>query len=378
MRNPIAFVLLENAVTPNTRELVDAMRQRHPNLAWDVAGGAATPNDSPLIRCGKQIVAIMSIRSPLPHDEGLWTRAAMLWPEGRQLAGRHRAHLIVSTMGTNENKVDGARVTTAVVGGLIAITRGCSAVVWQAKVARSAQTWLDMSRRAFRPFPDYPFTLWVDIVPFPCGQTIGAITVGLSSFLDREIEFQMDGMDRSAVINRVSGLAVYLMEHGAVIKDGDTMGVSESDRIKAHYRTSRFTGAPVITVGSDRSAPDRLQYYPIIPASIARDHPLLVMLAKVGLFDPSAPINQIQLRPDAYVSQVRLESYDEGMNGVLSKILRTDAYAGADKKARHALARGDVEAAKSTLMPFAEEIRKFLMTARYALTTGHMFMFPPR
>jgi hypothetical protein len=378
MSNPIAFVLLENPATPNAQALVDAMRQRHPDLAWNIAAGAANPTESSLIRCGNQLLAVMSVPAPLPRDEGLWKRAAMLWPEGSEAAGRHSAHLIVSMMGTNQNKVESARITTAVVGGLIAVTPGCSAVVWGAKVARSAQIWFDMSLRAFTPFPGYPFTLWVDIVPFPSGQTIGAITVGLSSFVDREIEFEMDGMDRPTVIDRVAGLALYLIEHGTVIKDGDTIGVSQTNRIKVHYRTSRFTAAPVISVGSGLPAPDRLQYYPIIPASIARDHPLLIMLTKVGLFDASSPVNQIQLWPDAYASQVRLESYDEGMNGVLSKILRTDAYAEADKKARHALAGGDVEAAKSTLMPFAEEISKFLMTARYALTTGRLFMFPPR
>ena len=54
-------------------------------------------------------------------------------------------------------------------------------------------------------------------------------------------------------------------------------------------------------------------------------------------------------------------------NGVLSDILGTDAYIEADEKARSALARGDAEMVKSALMPFAEEIKKFQATARYAL-----------
>jgi uncharacterized protein DUF4261 len=380
MSNPIAFVLLDRPITPEIQKLIGILRQRHPDLAWDVAGDSATAKaDAPLlILCGGNLVTVMSMPAPLPHEQGLWVRASKAWPEAQNVAGHHRAHLIVSMIGTSEDKVQSSRLTTAVVGGVIAVTSGCCAVVWRTLIARSAEMWLEASNRAFAPFADYPFMLWVDIIPFPSGQTIGAITVGLSAFADREIEFEVDGMDHSTAIDRVAGLAVYLIEHGSVIKDGDTIGISEADRIKVHYRTSRFTGSPVITVGSERPTPGRRQFYPIIPASIARDHPLLIMLGKAGLFDAAGPENQIQLRPDAYVSEVRLESYDRGTNGVLSDILGTDAYIEADEKARRALTRGDAEMAKSALLPFAEEIKKFQATARYALTRGDLFMFQPR
>jgi hypothetical protein len=388
MSNPIAFVLLDRPFRLDVRPLVEILRQRHADLRWDVTATAATAKDvdPPFIRCGDHLVTILSMPAPLPYDENLWKRASKTWPEAPHIAARHSGHLIVTTMGAAENKagianltpLESARLTTAVVGGLTAITSGCCGVVWAGNVARSPQIWLDMSRRAFAPFPDYPFTLWVEIIPFPSARTTGAITVGLSSFLDREIEFEVDGMEYATVIDRVAGLAVYLIERGTVVKDGDTIGVSEQDRIKVYHRTSRFTGAPVIAVGFDRPATEHWPQYPIIPASIARDHPLLIMLRKVGLFDPSSPENQIKVRPDGSASSVRLESYDQGMNGVFSKILVSDAYAEADEKARGALASGDVETAKAVLMPFAKEVSEFQAIARVALTNGDLFMFQPR
>jgi hypothetical protein len=326
--------------------------------------------------------------APLPYDEDLWKRASRIWPEAAHVTGRHRAHIIVSTMGAAENRADiarltdgeSARLTTAMVGGLIAVNSGCCAVVWGAGIARSAQMWLDTSRSAFAPWPDHPFPLWIDIVPYACGRAAAAITLGLSAFVDREIEFEVDGMDRTTAIERVAAIAFYLIQHGlgAMIKDGTTLeGESEADRVTVRYRTSRFTGSPMLAVGSDRKIPGLWKHYPVIPMSITRDHPLLIMLGKAGLFDASSPGNQIQLRPDHYVSEVRLETYDQGMNGVLSNILATDAYAEADEKARQALACRDVETAKSVLMPFAKEIREFQATARCALTQGDLHMFLP-
>jgi hypothetical protein len=356
------------------------MRQRHPDLSWDLAedSAAAKPNDALLLRCGEHLVTVVSVPAPVPHDKDLWERASLLWPEGREVAARHRAHLIVSMTGKNENKLESARITTAVIGGLIAVTPGCCAVIWRKIIARSAPMWLDGSRRAFAPSPGFPFMLWVEILPFPSGQTIGATTAGLSAFIGRDIEFEVEGMDFSTMINRVAGLVAYLIGHGAVIKDGDTIGVSDVDRTKVHFRTSRFNGDPVLAIVPEHAMPGRWKQYPIISPATARVHPLLIMLSSVGLFDLSGPDNQVQLRPDVYESEERLETYEQGLNGWLSKLLKTGAYIEAEKKARSALSRGDAELARSTLISFAEEVRKFQTTVRLALTRGDLFMFLPR
>jgi hypothetical protein len=119
-------------------------------------------------------------------------------------------------------------------------------VVWRSKVARSAKLWLEMSGRSFAAFPDYPFTLWVDVLPFRSGAMIGAVTMGLAEFAGREIEFETGKLDLPAVIDKVAGLAVYLVEHGAVIKDGDTFGGDEREHFRVRYENSvRFAGLPV-------------------------------------------------------------------------------------------------------------------------------------
>jgi hypothetical protein len=162
---PIAFVLLEAAATPDMPLLVEAMRRRHAELPWEIQqseqGGAL-----PFIRCGGTLVVVMQVGAALPHDANLWRRAAMTWPAAPRVAESHRAHLIVSVMGEATNKLESARIVTAVIGGLIATVPGSCAVVWEVRVARSAQMWLEASRTAFAPYPHYPFTLWIDIMPF--------------------------------------------------------------------------------------------------------------------------------------------------------------------------------------------------------------------
>lgn len=155
-------------------------------------------------------------------------------------------------LGQGQRPLIAARITTAVIGALIATMQECSGVVWAGQVARPAKLWLEMSSRSFVPFPDYPFTLWVDILPFQSDGKIGAITMGLSAFVGREIQFDTGKLTLPALIDKVNGLSAYLIEHGNVIKDGDTIGKDERERIEVRYKNSEvFGGLPVFSCVDD-------------------------------------------------------------------------------------------------------------------------------
>ena len=346
-------------------------------------------SNSTLIRAGDHLMVILSMPAPMPFDQRLWQQASWIWPEALQAVERHRAHLIISTMGSavggaeaaKLSTIESTRLTTAVVGGLLETQPGCLGVAWGGKVGRSSEMWLEQSRLAFDPSPDHPFGLWMEIVPFRCGKTVGAYTVGLSAFTGREIEFEVDGLDQHTVTGRVAQLSSYLIANGpdAGIKNGAVFEAdSEIDHpVAVLHRNSRFNIGPVISFSSVPDRSGRLKTYTIIPASIARNHPLLVMLDKVGLFDPAQAENQIRLKPDHYRSEIRLESFDEGLSQALSGMIATDAYAEADTKARRAIASGDIASARSLLLPWAEEVGVLQAAAKLGLTLCDVFMFMP-
>jgi len=165
--------------------------------------------------------------------------------------------VIVSLMGDSEGKLDDAKIVTAVVGGLIAITAKACGVVFCGRVARSSQIWLEMSARAFAPYPDYAFMLWIDIVPFESSpQSVGALTYGLSRFTGREIEFEVPGLSGPTLLDRVAGLAGDMLERGDRIDDGDTIDASEPERINVKHRVSFLNGSAVLRVGPDSTPLD--------------------------------------------------------------------------------------------------------------------------
>ncbi|MFT4115072.1 DUF4261 domain-containing protein [Bradyrhizobium sp.] len=247
----LAVVLLETPVIPDMSALAKAIRARHPELPIEADGGKEGQT-SPLLRCGDDTVAVMSMPSPAPADPGLWLRTSATWPQGEAIAARHRGHVIVSVLGKKHEPLRAARLTTAVVGGLIAAVPQCCAVLWNGKVARATDLWSDMSKQSFAPFPEYPFSLWIDVLPFRSDSGIGAVTMGLSAFAEREIEFETHKLSLAELMDKVHGLAVYLVEHGPVVKDGDTFGSNERERFTVYYKNSdTFGGLPVFYCTDD-------------------------------------------------------------------------------------------------------------------------------
>jgi len=249
-RSFLAFVLLESPATPDMAELAAALRARHPELAREIddsqAGIRQGSAGGSVLRCGDQLITVMSMPTPIPQDPGLWSRATTAWPEASAVATRHRGHLIVSVLGQNQESLPTARLMTAVIGALIAITPKCCAVVWDGKVARPADLWQHLSMQSYAPFPDYPFLLWVDVLPFRSQKGVGAVTMGLSAFVDREVEFDTSRLALGALIEKVAGLVAYLIEHGRVLRDGDSFGGDEHERISVRYKNSgQFNGMPV-------------------------------------------------------------------------------------------------------------------------------------
>jgi len=213
------------------------------------------------------------------------------------------------------------------------------------------------------------------------GKTIGAYTAGLSAFIGREIEFEVDGLDQRGVTERVANATSYLIANG--LDDNTADGtVFRDDNETIGYvgivrRNSRFNIGPVVSFVSCLDKAGRTKIYQVIPASIARNHPLLIMLGKAGLFDPAQPENLIELKPDHYVSEARIDGYDDAISRALSEMLATDAYAEADANARRALASGDIAAAKSFLLPWSKKVGTLRTAIKVALFRCDAFMFVP-
>ena len=66
------------------------------------------------------------------------------------------------------------------------------------------------------------------------------VTTGLSAFVDREIEFQPSAKPPDLLASRLIGTIRYLLAKGPVLNDGDTLGISENERIRVRLVASEI------------------------------------------------------------------------------------------------------------------------------------------
>lgn len=244
---PIALALLDQPVALDSQRVHSMLTERHAGVSFDVQSDATTA--VLMIRVGEVVVTVMHVDLPIPEGwEPAARRATVYWSEAPAAFARHRAHLVVSALSNGNDRLQSARCITAVVGALAEIYPECTAVLWDSLVAHQAQTYNEVARAAFLPYPNVPFSLWINFQPFQDNaETVGVLTLGLRLFIGREIEFDGPRAQLKAILEKVEGLTGYLLQPAVSLRDGNTIGVSETERITVrHAESKRFHGIPIL------------------------------------------------------------------------------------------------------------------------------------
>jgi hypothetical protein len=241
------MVLLDRPRAPDMRIVARLIANAHPGITVSVPGDTdGLPIDLPLIACAGEFLSVTAVSSPVSQTA---PTVPLSTASPDAAIPCHQAHLVVSTIGKSGHPLRAARAATAVVGALIATAPGCTGVVWNGQVAAPVDRWQRMSLSAFADYPHFPFMLWVGIRPFHDDLGIGAITIGLSAFVHRELEFEGNGLDLPTVLQEAAGLAAGLIEHADAFRGAfkDAFGTGIANRLPIRLGTSRrFSGLPVL------------------------------------------------------------------------------------------------------------------------------------
>ena len=250
MSNPSAFVLLDAPSGLYPSRIVEALIARHQGLrVANHAGDDGRGVQPAILHVDGVMVVVMHVAAPLPDGwQSVAQRSTMHWPEAEAVLGRHREHFRISPMGDEGSRLHAARVITAVIGALIVTHEACSGVLWDLTVANSSRVAEEIARSSFAPFPDMPSSLWVSLHPSRDSDSrIVVLTMGLQNFIGREIELDAPPAQLKSALITAHGLVAYLVQDGVNVRDGDTLGASQDERIPVRLRQSRrFQGLPVL------------------------------------------------------------------------------------------------------------------------------------
>ena len=229
------FVLAQRTAPPTDRSLASTLKKR--------LGGACTIRESKdtvwMLRLKGTDNAFLSFTpAAIPTGEAEAAADNMLWPNGNEFAA-HKAHIVAAVTPSDRRPVTGAILLSHLASAALEAFEG-TAVYWgSGAVTVPRKMFMDMASTAA---PDHlPLALWTRFqlfAPFP--DQIGLYTVGLSQFGLMELEVDACHWGSGALLEFCFDLAHYLVVSGPVIEDGNTVGGTESERIRVrHAKSSR-------------------------------------------------------------------------------------------------------------------------------------------
>jgi hypothetical protein len=200
------------------------------------AMGHLKPNDAMVLPVDGDVVFGLRMNFPYP-DQGALRQIAQFaywWPNALNDLARNRAHMMVSCSWSKHSRLDAHRRHLILVRELVE-QLPVIGVMWGSSLI---QTDLFKGEFANTMKGGFPFSLWV-LIQFskqPNGNILIS-TIGMRDFEQMEIETE-SSLPLDQTFDLVRKLGGYILNTGKAVKDGDTVGLSETQKVKVRHSRS--------------------------------------------------------------------------------------------------------------------------------------------
>jgi hypothetical protein len=236
-QHALAMVLLPSQERPDGRSVFRYLRTHWPDVpsianveAADAATTARIPGGA---------AALMHVSAPVSIDHvTVPATLAWHWPTAAAELERHRSHVIVHTSSGTLDALDIHLLHSKLVASLAALTNAIGVFVGEAMLVRSAKAYIDEAREGSRSAA--PIMLWVGFNPVRDERALSAYTTGLEVFGLPELEVRGTTRSERLMIGMMADAASYQLQTGHTLRDGETFGYANNERIGVRHTRSQF------------------------------------------------------------------------------------------------------------------------------------------
>ncbi len=205
---------------------------------WGIASNIGLKNNVLRFELDGHDVAIAAIPVPIPSKDLDGSIATSpMWPEAATDMQRQRAHLIVSVIATRIDRIKMWMAMTRAVAAMAGLP-WVVGIYWpDGGLVHAPATFRTLASEMRRD--RLPLYLWIN---FRLGRnpdgTLFGFTTGLAAFEHMELEVSRCDWTPETLVDRLYNVAHYLLDHGPVLLDGQTIGLSAEEQIAIEYRPS--------------------------------------------------------------------------------------------------------------------------------------------
>lgn len=215
------------------------------------------PDGGAILRLDGITLMVAWVDAPLPPGVFSDDPHQRAWTGWREAAAAQRAHVILANLDRPSDTAGALRAAGAVsrlAAALAGLLPGVLGIHWAPSGLFVAPA--DWRAAVARMTPEAPpVEHWVKPRWFRVGQAPAILTQGLAPFVGREVEHGPSGESPGEVYGRTMNLALYLLRAGPVLKAGDTVGQTPTQRIAVEE--GERDGVPVWRLVFTPGAADR-------------------------------------------------------------------------------------------------------------------------
>lgn len=254
----VGFALLSDNSWDKEKYIRDLKEQ------WDITAEEKSdeePNpDSLVFDVGDMIAAVSMMPTPVPDGEAEeCAKNNYMWPEAEKTAKEHKAHIMIAVIGKEESLIERGKLYVKLL----------SVCCHQKHITGIYTSGVVFQPRFYEGFSgmlkedSLPIYNWIWFGLYRTEKGISGYTYGMECFGKYEMEILDVDADPSEVRDFLASMAGYVLEYDVVLNDGETIGLSATDK----HKITRSKGIALpdkmtlkISYGSEDDADGGLDY----------------------------------------------------------------------------------------------------------------------
>lgn len=240
----VAVLLLARPVLPAAAAVAARLRDLWPDAPALVEKDRNA--DSMVLQFGDAFAAAALVDTPVPWSElDGPCHTAWYWPHAETQLRGHGGHIVLTLSRDGapvEQGVAVARALTQVAAAMADVSQAVGILWAGGTLVHDPPAFTQL---ATQMAPDWlPLYLWIDFrLNDEADSAYSLFTTGMNAFGFMEIEIPMlVAEDPKLLMDQAYNIAHYLLDHGPVLNDGDTVGMSPTIKMTVHHAPS-FLGA---------------------------------------------------------------------------------------------------------------------------------------
>jgi hypothetical protein len=236
----LALIALPEARLPS----FDAVAERYAALFPDAPTLALSASTDNLlaVTVGEDTAAITLVPRPIPWSQLEGPAAtAWYWPEAAGVLRDHSAHLLVTVIDEGGKPIQKALALTRLAAAAVAAAEGVGVFWGPGRLVHPPAAFIDQTGQMSER--NLPLYLWVDFRVEQFGEgTMRLYTTGLEPLGGSELEAPSFQGEPQRLMEFAYNIAHYQLDRKKVIKDGDTIGLTEDVQVTARRGRSMLGG----------------------------------------------------------------------------------------------------------------------------------------